>query len=680
MRPKLKYLFSIAGSLGLLLAVFPFVPRIEQASLVRTDVERIELVDRGDFVGGQFDGGMALGGDPETAVLTLADGGAGTYTSPPLQLTLSASSVAAHWVQQATDDASVSFAVRSGFDGVAWTDWQGIEAEGAMETAGGLKVFGNLVAAGGARYVQFRIDLLAADAESPEVSDIRLFALASSSDPARTQLTISLAARDLALGAIKPLGIVSRKQWGADESLRFDANAGEPRAEVWPEEVRKVEKIVVHHTAGPNVCASAELYCQRQSVVAINDIYYYHAVVNGWGDIGYNSLIGYDGRIYEGRHSAGPGDAPEPLGEAVVAGHALGHNNNTHGVALMGDFQREPVPDIQYDALATTVGWIVKSNLAAAGSIDPLAFSTLARKDGQLTAPLPNIVGHRDVNDTECPGNFLYQRLVELRHLAKRLTEWPPVSVALRAQARGNTIAYHVVVDNHEPELVKNLSIKGAVPANAVFVDSWAGSPYQNRGVFDGSVVTWHDPEARLSPGRDRREYAFIVQPRSGVPRADVKTTAWVEFAEPAHGVAMSDVVSADPPVEVIVDAVAEGRVTWSGDWPVSRNVYGYYGEAYQIHESGDGTSSYVWEADLFEPGLYEVFAWWTAAVDRSTEATFRVFASDGVHAFQANQRTQGARWVSLGAYAFDAGPARVTLKDDSSGVVIADAVRFRLK
>ena len=64
---------------------------------------------------------------------------------------------------------------------------------------------------------------------------------------------------------------------------------------VWPiETTNKVQKIVVHHTAENNLrdLTDEEL---------IRSTYYYHAVNRGWGDIGYNYIVGQRGAIYEGR-------------------------------------------------------------------------------------------------------------------------------------------------------------------------------------------------------------------------------------------------------------------------------------------------------------------------------------------------------------------------------------------
>jgi hypothetical protein len=657
-------------------AMLPLVPVLEMVGPVRTRLARRGHSRPDDFAAGETDPNLSVGGRDGAGWLALPSGGSGTYLSSPIDLGLVASSVAAHWVQDRAAGAVASLAVRTTRDGVVWDQWRELEGEGGTAADGKLRVFGAPASADGARYAQYRLTLSAPPSVPFAVHGVELFGLDSATALRRgTRLRL---VRPSALAAIKPLGITGRKQWGADESLRFGAS-DQPRGEVWPAELALVEKVVVHHTAGPNVCSSTDPFCQRRSVVAINDIYRYHTVANGWGDIGYNSLIGYDGRIYEGRHGPEPMGSDDPIGAPVVGGHALGHNRRSHGIALMGHFEREPVPDLQYDALQRMVGWIVRSQLTGGRTVDPTGASDYVQGSGEVRRALPNVVGHRDVFETECPGAHLYARLDQLRLHAKQIVEWPPVRVALRAlPSGGGTVTYHVLVDNHEPELVRRITVKGAVPANAEYVDSWAGTPGSNRGAFDGSTVTWIDPEAQVRPGADRREYAFIVRPRPGVERGAIETTAWAEFAEPARGVAMSDRVRADVPAEVVVDASDDGRVTPPAGWTASTNVAGYHDTGYLYHERGDGTGVYTWQAQLPESGTYEVAAWWTSAQDRATNAPYTVVARDGSHTVRVDQRENGAAWVSLGEFPFAAGPGRVSLSADANGVVVADSVRFR--
>ena len=58
----------------------------------------------------------------------------------------------------------------------------------------------------------------------------------------------------------------------------------------------------------------------------------------GFGDVGYNFMIGSDGTIYEGR----------PL--QYEAAHVGGHNAGNVGVAFLGDYSSKPLSDAQLAA------------------------------------------------------------------------------------------------------------------------------------------------------------------------------------------------------------------------------------------------------------------------------------------------------------------------------------------
>lgn len=352
--------------------------------------------------------------------------------------------------------------------------------------------------------------------------------------------------------------------------------------------------MVVHHTAGVNVRSSREVYRQRRSVVAISDSYDDYAVVNRWGDIGYNSLIGY-----EGRHSPEPLGDDVPLAVPAVAGDAYGYNNRTYGIPLMGDLRLGPVPDLEFDSLAPLVGRIVRSQLLTGGAIDPLSATPRTLSDGEVAGGLPNIVGHRDVvTDTECQGGCLYARLVELRDLAKQMVDWPPLHVNLYARADGGAIALHIFVQNHEPAEIGGLVVKGVVLPNAALVDSWAGSPGFNRGVFDGSIVVWNNPDATSAPRTDRREYVFVVRPRPGVDRTVIVTTAGVEFVRPTPGRATPELARADQPITLLADSVLNRTIGASGGWSRSTNVETYYGADYAVRPAGSGAARFDWLLD----------------------------------------------------------------------------------
>src|SRR5262249_47071938 len=184
-----------------------------------------------------------------------------------------------------------------------------------------------------------------------------------------------------------PFPFRSREEWGADENLRF----GPDGTESWPRMYVPVKKLVVHHTAGSND--------YTDSAAEVRAIYVFHALELGWGDIGYNGLIGRDGVVYEGRRGRGPARESlgrEALSPGVVAGHAFFHNYGTAGFALIGNFQDTPLPDRMRDRLVDLLVYAARRD-----GLDPLTRSDFLRADSVWHRDLPNLAGHRDCVVTE---------------------------------------------------------------------------------------------------------------------------------------------------------------------------------------------------------------------------------------------------------------------------------------
>jgi len=128
---------------------------------------------------------------------------------------------------------------------------------------------------------------------------------------------------------------------------------------------------------------------------------------------------------------------------------------------------------------------------------------------------------------------------------------------------------------------------------------------------------------------------------------------------------------------EVIVDN-DDPSVTSSGTWSSSTYYSGYYGAnyMYSIPETQPGLW-YQWNTDL-SGGLYEVYAWWTAASDRPYDINYSI---NGISAHSVNnvdQRINGGQWNLLGTYEFDGvSNVRVITGQTGIGGTCADAVRF---
>ena len=140
------------------------------------------------------------------------------------------------------------------------------------------------------------------------------------------------------------------------------------------EERKSTEVIVIHHAGFPDgdKDSSAE------------DIHRFHREVNGWAGIGYHYVIRKDGTIEQGR---------KPL---AVGAHAYHHNMNSVGICVAGNFNFVDIKSAQSDSLKLLTAWLCHKY-----GLDPM-------KRGV-------IVGHRDFNDTACPGKNLYAKLDDIR-------------------------------------------------------------------------------------------------------------------------------------------------------------------------------------------------------------------------------------------------------------------------
>ncbi len=143
--------------------------------------------------------------------------------------------------------------------------------------------------------------------------------------------------------------IISRKGWGA--------RTARPGGQLVPASARR--EFIVHHSGGP----------ADQSVRAIQD----HCMdARGFRDIDYNLLVrGTTGEIYVGR------------GWNVIGSHARGHNTVGLGVCVIGT-------DTLSEAARESLRWIYRRAVLMSGR--PLT-----------------VLGHRDVDATDCPGDGIYR-------------------------------------------------------------------------------------------------------------------------------------------------------------------------------------------------------------------------------------------------------------------------------
>ncbi len=191
--------------------------------------------------------------------------------------------------------------------------------------------------------------------------------------------------------------IIARQWWGGA--------AARPRT---TPDYGQVLLAFVHHTA------TANGYGPHATPGIIRGIFHYHRDVRGWNDIGYNFLVDRYGQVFEGR--AGGVD------EAVVGAQAGGYNLHSTGVAMIGSFNRGPLPVVAARALTDLLAWklslhgVPTSGRVVVRVTPGGAGYTRFRPNTPVS--LNRIAGHRDGDATDCPGNALERQLPALRRRA----------------------------------------------------------------------------------------------------------------------------------------------------------------------------------------------------------------------------------------------------------------------
>jgi hypothetical protein len=311
-------------------------------------------------------------------------------------------------------------------------------------------------------------------------------------------------------GVAQP-AVLRRADWGASESLRFDS-AGK---ETWPSAYYPVQKLIVHHTDTQNN--------DPDPAATIRAIYYYHAVTQGWGDIGYNFLIDQQGRVYEGRHTvdypAGGSPTEENgAGYGVTAAHAGGYNSGTVGIALLGTLTNQDATPAARKSLENLLAWE-----AGRHGIDPRGSSLYTNPVSGAKATFPNIAGHRDVNATECPGGVFYATLPTIRSDVASLVAPSAPSFMLsatptsRAVVRGTSTTYGVAI-------TRSGGFAGSVALSV------SGQPAGATAKFNPATATG---SSQLSVTTSRTtptgSYALTVTGRSGTLSRTARVTLQVK-------------------------------------------------------------------------------------------------------------------------------------------------------
>ncbi len=230
--------------------------------------------------------------------------------------------------------------------------------------------------------------------------------------PAGTELTLvdaPTAPSDASIGSVAAMGtvgkppIVTRAQWGANESWRNRA----------PYYTNNIRAGFIHHTA------STSSYSKSQAASQLRSIYAYHTKSLNHSDIDYNFVVDRFGRLYEGR--AGGMDRP------VLGGHTAGFNEHTFAAVVLGNFSTftpsgSDMASIK-DSLARLFAWKLGLSGVSPNSTVKLTSAGFVRPTKYPKGSVATISAtssHQTVNYTSCPGTAIQAQLASIRALGGR--------------------------------------------------------------------------------------------------------------------------------------------------------------------------------------------------------------------------------------------------------------------
>jgi hypothetical protein len=272
--------------------------------------------------------------------------------------------------------------------------------------------------------------------------------------------------------------VIPRSQWGARDPNKICGDVVEPY------------RATIHHTAIPDVDGPDMNQRMRQMQA-------YHMDNNGWCDIGYHFVVSQAGLIYQGRS-----DARRP------GAHVGNQNAGNVGVSLIGNYDRDPLVQVQIDAMLRILSWIRASYPG-------------------ITWDRDHVKGHREWpgQSTACPGRNFMPRFDEFVRASGGGGEPMPmpmerdVSVAVRwlgdaVQARnaGTPNAQDVVVGERlQAEIV--VTNRSAEPLRGVALDFSIEEPFLRAlnyqiqtdvPAFDGRTWVVNDADsAPENPAKD---------------------------------------------------------------------------------------------------------------------------------------------------------------------------------
>lgn len=302
---------------------------------------------------------------------------------------------------QWSEPAAARIELRTRTAGGPWSPWasasvRGHDPDGTPATSAN---FGEPIWSGPADLVQLR--------SAGAVDGVRVHFVAdpggASAATAHAAGALPLAQPNLDAGPGQP-PIIGRTAWARGQAPPRHAP-----------EYGTIKVAFVHHSETPNG------YGPGQVPSILRSIFAYHRYVRDYFDIAYNFAVDAYGRIWEARAGG--------IDQAVIGAHAGGYNFESTGIVVIGSFGAVAPPPAAIGALTGLLAWkLALHGVPALGrvpvlvSADGAPYTSFA--PGSRVS-LPRIAGHRDGDQTSCPGDALYARLPAIRPRAAALAGSP---------------------------------------------------------------------------------------------------------------------------------------------------------------------------------------------------------------------------------------------------------------
>ncbi|MFM9049283.1 MAG: FlgD immunoglobulin-like domain containing protein [Actinomycetota bacterium] len=345
-----------------------------------------------------------------------------------------------------------------------------------------------------------------------------------------------------AQAAVTQPPIITRKMWGADESLK--------RGETAYSDTIKVA--FVHHVVSSND------YTPAQAAQQMRNVYSWFTEGIKVNDFGYNFMVDRYGRLYEGRSGG--------IDKAVIGAHTSGFNAETFAVSFLGNadtldptqFEKEKI----LDAIGQLVAW--KFDLFDVNPLGTAVLTSAGPGPGGGTTSMyyagekvttKTIVGHGDIGSTSCPGEFLRPTMAHLR---------------LAVSALQGKNFYPPTIDGDEVPWGSGGSIKltprsnGPVEATMT-VSNACGDPVRTLSASASSAaefpMTWNlrdDKGKQVPPGT----YTFHITAMSGAK----KLYPWTGTAR-ISATPDSPPDPCTPPEEFVVEGTGYGHGVGLSQW-----------------------------------------------------------------------------------------------------------------